>query len=102
MNERKKKMTEYELELDTSGSVAGIPNSEFSTPRELGRILAENPGCQRCIVKQLFRYAFGRQETAADGPALDAAFQAFKDSGFRFQELVIALVRSNSFLGGES
>ena len=29
------------------------------------RILAASPKCQECIVKQLFRYAFGRRETSS-------------------------------------
>ena len=54
-----------ELDLDTSGYIQGIEDSEFSTPKELGQLLAESNACQKCIVKQLFRYAFGREETAA-------------------------------------
>ena len=48
-----------ELELDTSAYIQGIEGSEFSTPKELGRILAASDSCQRCVVKQLFRYVFG-------------------------------------------
>ncbi|MCW5983284.1 MAG: DUF1592 domain-containing protein [Bryobacteraceae bacterium] len=102
MNNRKKRPVEHVLDIDTSGWVAGIPGSEFSTPRQLGKVLSENAGCQKCVVKQLFRYAFGRQETAADQPAIDAAFDRFRDSGFRFRELIVSLVTSRAFLGGES
>ena len=34
-------------------------------------------------MKQLFRYAFGRQETENDQPVIDAMFAKFRDSGFR-------------------
>jgi len=83
-----------ELDVDTSAYIQGIDNSEFSTPKELGQILAENEACQRCIVKQLFRYAFGREETASDQPVIDAILQRFRDSGFRFRELIVAMVMS--------
>jgi hypothetical protein len=49
-------------------------------------------------VKQFFRYALGRAETEADRPHLDAAFERFARSGFRFRELVLATVTSRPFL----
>jgi hypothetical protein len=90
--------TTVTLDLDTSGFIQGIENSEFKTPKELGRLLAESPACQRCIVKQLFRYALGRAETPQDQPVLEALLVQFRDGGFRFRELVVALVTSDSFL----
>jgi len=95
----KTKPTEYQLNLDTAAFIKGIPHSEFSTPRELGRVLASEPACQKCIVKQLFRYALGRPETAADQPEIDAAMETFRNSQFRFQRLIIAIVTSKQFLG---
>jgi hypothetical protein len=86
------------LDLDTSAQIQGLENSSFSTPRELGRILAASKSCQKCIVKQLFRYTFGREEMAGDQAVVDAAFEKFRESGFRFRELVIALVTSDLFL----
>jgi Protein of unknown function (DUF1588)/Protein of unknown function (DUF1585)/Protein of unknown function (DUF1592) len=95
--ERKKKPTKVDLAIDDNGEVAGIPNSHFSTPRDLGTILAANQQCQECVVKQLFRYAFGRQETEADRATIEAAYQKFRDSQFRFQDLILALVTSQEF-----
>jgi hypothetical protein len=91
---------EVNLPIDTRARVQGLENSEFSTPKELGRIFAADEGCQRCIVKKLFRYAFGREETVADQPAIEAILKTFRDSGFRFQELVVALITSKPFLEG--
>ncbi len=88
----------HKLELDSSGMIAGLPNSEFSTPAEAGEILAESPVCQICIVKQYFRYAFSRHEAAADEPAIEKVFEAFRDSGFRFRELILCLAASPAFL----
>ena len=87
-----------ELDLDTTGFIQGVENSEFKTPKELGRLLAESNACQRCIVKQLFRYAFGREETAADQPVIETSVAKFRDSGYRFKELIVAIVTSDLFL----
>jgi hypothetical protein len=87
-----------ELDVDTSAYIQGIDDSTFSTPKELGRILAANESCQKCIVKQLFRYAFGREELPGDQPVIDKMLVRFRDSGFRFRELIIALVTSKLFL----
>lgn len=87
-----------ELAVDTSAHIQGMENSAFSTPKELGRILAESKTAQRCIAKQLFRYAFGREETERDQPVIDAVFQKFRNSGFRFRELIAAIVASDLFL----
>jgi hypothetical protein len=87
-----------EIPLDPSASILGIPDSAFRSPAEAGRILAATPACQRCIVKQFFRYALGRLETIPDRPHLDAAYERFSRSGFRFRELVLAVVTSRPFL----
>jgi hypothetical protein len=50
------------------------------------------------MVRQMFRYSYGRLETSADEPAIDALFAKFKESGFRFKTLMTALVQSPEFL----
>lgn len=90
--------TPMALPVDTTATILGIPNSDFSNPAEAGRILAATPACHRCVVKQFFRYALGRAETEADRPHLDEAYDRFVKSGFRFQELVLAIVTSRPFL----
>jgi hypothetical protein len=87
-----------ELDLDTTGFIQGFEDSSFSTPKDLGRLLAASEACQKCIVKQLFRYAFGRAETPTDRPVIDDLLETFRDSGFRFRELLVALVTSELFL----
>jgi hypothetical protein len=64
----------------------------------LGRILASNESCQKCIVKQLFRYTFGREETANDQSVIDALLARFRNSDFRFRELILGMVTSRLFL----
>ncbi len=85
------------LDLDTSGSIAGVPNSAFRSPRELGTILAGNTQCQECVVKQLFRYYQGRMEKAGDAATIRRSYDDFKKSGFHFQELMVSLLRWSIF-----
>jgi len=89
-----------ELPIDGKGEIAGLANSAFSDPTEIGRLLADSRACQECVVKQVFRYAFGRPETAADRETIRRTVTAFRDSGFRFKELLIALIRAPQFLDG--
>jgi len=94
---RRAKPTVIELELDTKGQVAGIQGSEFSSPRELGELLAKTPQCQECVVKQVFRYMSGRQDAPADRPVLNQALEAFRKSDYRFKELMVALAKLREF-----
>jgi len=89
-----------DLDLDTRGEVAGIPDSAFSDSSQLGRILSQSPVCQECMVRQVFRYAFGRLETSSDEETIHQLFATFRDSGFHFKDLLIGLVRSPQFLAG--
>jgi hypothetical protein len=86
------------LTMDTNGFVAGIPDSNFSSPRKLGMILAKTPQCQECMVKQYFRYVTGRMETSADSALIRRVLEDFRQSDFRFQELMISLVRKRESL----
>lgn len=95
--DRRAQARTVELAMDTTGYVAGIPNSQFSSPRELGQVLARAPQCQECLVKQVFRYTTGRMETAADRPLLRRVTEDFRQSQFRFRELIISLVRTREF-----
>jgi len=88
------------LDLDTRGEIAGIPNSTFSDSSQLGRILAQSAVCQECMVRQIFRYAFGRLETSSDEETIHQLFATFRDSGFHFKDLLIGLVRAPEFLAG--
>ncbi|MCI0392843.1 MAG: DUF1592 domain-containing protein [Acidobacteria bacterium] len=96
-DDRRAKPKTVELEMNTDGFVAGLPDSKFSSPRELGAVLARSPQCQECLVKQYFRYTSGRMETQADRPLIRQVSEVFRKSQFRFKELIISLVRSREF-----
>ena len=79
------------LDIDTTARVAGVANSDFTSARQLGEMLARTPQCQECVVKQVFRYMAGRRDTPADRPALNRALEAFRKSDFHFKQIMISL-----------
>jgi mono/diheme cytochrome c family protein len=88
------------VDITATGEIAGLPNSTFGDARALGRVLASSPVCQDCVVKQMFRYAFGRAELPSDRSTVTSTAATFRSSGFKFKELLISLVRSPQFLEG--
>lgn len=94
-----RKVTTVELDLDTSGQVAGLPNSAFRSPKELGAVLAASPQCQECIVRQYFRYVAGRSETPADRPLIRSVLEEFRRSDFKFKEMIISMMLAREFSG---
>ena len=90
-----------DLDIDPTGYVAGIADSQFSSPSELGAVMAKSAQCQECIVKQYFRYTAGRLETPADRPAIRKILDDFQESQFHFKELIVSLVRLREFPNSE-
>ena len=86
-----------DLDIDATGFMAGIPDSQFSSPAELGAVMAKSAQCQECMVKQYFRYTLGRMETPADRPAIRKLLEDFRGSQFRFKELMVSLARLREF-----
>lgn len=91
------KTTTVEVELDTKGQVAGIPNSIFTSPKQLGVVLAGSQQCQTCIVRQYFRYVAGRSDTAADKPVIERIFADFRKSGFKFKDMMVSMMVAREF-----
>lgn len=89
-----------DLDIDATGAVAGIAGSEFTTATQLGAVMAKSAQCQECVAKQYFRYTSGRLETPADRPVIKKMVDDFKNSNFRFRELIVSIVRSREFPGG--
>ena len=95
--DRDKRPVSVELPIDSSGRIAGIANSEFSSPKELGRVLAGSPQCQECLVKQVFRYQSGRLETVADREIIRRSFEEFRASQFHFKQMIMAIAKWTEF-----
>ena len=90
-----------DLDIDATGYIAGIPDSQFSSPAQLGAVMAKSALCQECMVKQYFRYTMGRVETPADRPAIARLLEEFRSSQFRFKELIVSLARVREFPNSE-
>ena len=97
--DRDKPVKAWELEIDSSGFVAGVANSKFASPAQLGAVLGQSAQCQECVAKQYFRYIAGRAETAADRPVIKKMADDFRRSQFRFKELMMSLLLSRENSG---
>lgn len=80
--------------VDASGELDGIPLEDATA---LADVLAENQFVGPCVVKQLFRHTNGRLETDGEEPALEDLSDRFANRGHRFSELLVELVRHDSF-----
>ncbi|NUP11837.1 MAG: DUF1592 domain-containing protein [Polyangiaceae bacterium] len=80
--------------IDATGNLDGV---ELDDARQLADVLASDERVGHCIVKQLFRHSQGRLDADGEEPALDSIHERFELSGFRFRDLVIALVSNDSF-----
>lgn len=90
----------WTLEIDSTGFVAGVAKSAFTSPSALGAVLGESAQCQECLVKQYFRYTFGRLETAADRPVIRQLTEDFRRSQYRFKALIASMMLSRENPGG--
>jgi len=90
-----------DLDIDGTGYVAGIADSQFSSPTQLGAVMAKSAQCQECIVKQYFRYTSGRLDTPADRPEIQKILNDFRNSQFHFKELIVSVMRLREFPNSE-
>lgn len=91
------------LPVDDTGEIVGTDVAgSYRGAGELTDKLAQSAQAQACVARQLFRFALGREETAADACALAELDAAFAASGHDLRGLVIDLVATRAFqhLGG--
>jgi hypothetical protein len=82
--------TGYLQGTDVDGPLAGVDG--------LSSKLLQSQDVRRCVIKQWFRYGFGRGETAADACTLERLEGAFERSQGDLRELVVALTQVDPFL----
>jgi hypothetical protein len=83
------------LPIDTLTSTKDL--GAFSSPKELGAILKDDPNVAMCLVKNLYRSALGHIETKGELEAVNNIAFSFADSGFRVRELLVDMVASPAF-----
>lgn len=71
---------------------------EFQDALELIQKLAESDKVRQCMIRHVFRYFMGRNETLSDSKTLISADRAYLESGGSFKALLISLLSSDSFL----
>ena len=90
------------LPLDTTGAIAfsGEPSLDgpVADAREMVKKLAESERVRQSIIRHAFRYWMGRNEMLSDSPTLIAADKAYVASDGSFNEMLVALLTSDSFL----
>jgi len=85
---------EGEFPIDASG---GLDDMELTDGVDLAHALSRDPRVGECMTRQLYRHAHGRLETEGEQGAIRALTQRFAAAGYRFQDLLIELVLSESF-----
>jgi hypothetical protein len=86
--------------VTTAGVIHGFDDLEdpsFDGEVELADKLRALPALPQCVVTQLFRHAFARQERMGDSPLLSSVLETFADSGYDLKELFVAFVTSDAF-----
>lgn len=73
-------------------------DGEFQDALELISRLADSDKVRQCMIRHVFRYFMGRNETLSDSKTLISADRAYLESGGSFKALLISLLSSDSFL----
>ena len=88
--------------VETTGAIAfsGEPGLDgpVADARELVRKLADSKRVRQSIIRHAFRFWMGRNEMLSDSPTLRAADRAYVESDGSFNEMLVALLTSDSFL----
>ena len=84
--------------IDGRGTL--IDHGPFRGPAELGALLAAGDAMPACMVAHLYHFATGTPAGIGLGALepVEPALEAFRDSGFDFAELLLALVTDDLFL----
>lgn len=84
--------------VDAAGALTGTDvDGDFYGVDGLATRLARSEDAHRCVATQVFRYAYGRGETPADGCALEALYRRYADAGYDFGAMIRALVVDETF-----
>jgi Protein of unknown function (DUF1592)/Protein of unknown function (DUF1588)/Protein of unknown function (DUF1595)/Protein of unknown function (DUF1585)/Protein of unknown function (DUF1587) len=80
--------------IDSSGALDGVP---FANARELAAALRRSPKTQDCMLRNIFRYASGHRETAADEAELRQWKKTFEASGHRLVAFLTEIAADDGF-----
>ncbi|HWO13906.1 MAG TPA: DUF1592 domain-containing protein [Polyangiaceae bacterium] len=85
--------------VDASGSLEGpgLDGSTFEGLAELGAALRRQPVVAPCLVSKVYSEALGRRAVRADGESIEQLANSFTQRQNRLDQLLVALVTSDSF-----
>jgi len=93
---------EFGKPVDTTGEIihSGDPalDGKVSNAIEMIRKLAESERTEQVFVRHAFRFWMGRNETLHDGPVLQDAHRAYRESGGSMNAMLVSLLASDAFL----
>lgn len=88
--------------IDTTGEIIDSGDLSLDGPiknaHEMINKLADSERVEQVFVRHAFRYWMGRNETLHDRATLQAAHNAYRDSGGSMNALIVSLVTSDAFL----
>jgi hypothetical protein len=84
--------------VDSSSTLAGTDvDGTFDGAVTLAHKLAQSHEVSDCMVKEWFRYTFGRGESPDDACSLDTLKKEFVASGFDVRKLLAAITQTDAF-----
>jgi len=88
--------------VDTSGEIIGSGDPALDGPvdnaLDMIQKLARSERVKQVFVRHAFRFWIGRNETLADAPVLQEAYQAYKDNNGSMNAMLTSLLTSDAFL----
>lgn len=72
-------------------------NGHYNDVREFGAALARSEEVRQCVVRQAFRFFYGRELTAADKCTKDQIMETFARRNYRLDDLILAMTEADQF-----
>jgi hypothetical protein len=60
--------------------------------------LASSEQVQQCFASQWMNFGYGRSLTPEESCGVDSVQKAFKDSGYKIQDMLLSLTQAEAFL----
>ena len=90
----KYRTTDNGLPVDATGEFDGVDVADASG---LGVAASQSVTVAQCLVRKYYTYAVGHEQRDVDGSVLNTLATAFKTSGFKLRDLVLAVVTNDAF-----
>lgn len=97
---RKRTTDEKGGAIEAGGELAGTrdANGVYTTATDLGRALASSQDVRDCVVRQAFRFFYGRELGTADQCTAEQIMTGFASRNYRLDDLILHLTLSDQFL----